>query len=194
MQKAMMTGTAIEAVAAAVEDGLFREDKYLPSWLFYDAAGDRIFQEIMKMPDYYLTRCEYEIFQTYKDDLGRCFSAEGPFDLIELGAGDGEKTIQLLEHLTAHNAHFTYHPIDISADVLTQLKNRLQKISKDIRYELHQGDYLATLQELPRPRGRRRVFLFLGSNIGNFIYAEAVSFLVRIKELIEDPESLLLEG
>ena len=53
-------------VAQAVETGFTQNPKRLPSWLFYDEAGDKIFQQIMRLPEYYLTSCELEILETNK--------------------------------------------------------------------------------------------------------------------------------
>ncbi len=50
------------------------------------------FQEIMAMPEYYLTKCELDIFKNKKEDLTAFIATENePFDLIELGAGDAMK-------------------------------------------------------------------------------------------------------
>ena len=44
-----------------VVEGLTSKNKYLSSKYFYDDTGSRIFQEIMNMPEYYLTDSEFEI-------------------------------------------------------------------------------------------------------------------------------------
>lgn len=44
--------------------GLKQHPKKLESKYFYDRRGDELFQEIMEMPEYYLTRCEMDIFKT----------------------------------------------------------------------------------------------------------------------------------
>ena len=74
-----------------MDNGLSGTPKRLPSWLFYDDEGDRLFQRIMMMPEYYPTRCEYDILQQNKEELLQYFQ-EGStsFRLIELGAGDGQ--------------------------------------------------------------------------------------------------------
>ena len=58
--------TIDQAVADAVLQGLSQAPKSLPSWLFYDETGDKLFQQIMRMPEYYPTRCEYDILQQHK--------------------------------------------------------------------------------------------------------------------------------
>ena len=50
------------AFAEDVLKGLTDKKKHLSSRYFYDDEGSHIFQQIMKMPEYYLTRCEMDIF------------------------------------------------------------------------------------------------------------------------------------
>jgi L-histidine N-alpha-methyltransferase len=178
----MNLSTISAQVAQAVEEGLFKEQKTLPSWLFYDHQGDRIFQEIMHMPEYYLTGCEFEILQMNAAALLKRFQQLGAFQLIELGAGDGLKTEILLKHFTQQQADFTYHPIDISATVLTQLQDRLSTSLPNLPFFPQQGDYDKALEKLNLSSDKRKVILFLGSNIGNFSAIEAGAFLQRIKK------------
>jgi L-histidine N-alpha-methyltransferase len=116
----------ISMVADAVDKGLSQNPKHLPSWLFYDETGDKLFQAIMKMPGYYLTGCEYQILEANKDNLLRLFKNDAKaFNLIELGAGDGYKTEILLKHFSKNNTEFIYTPVDVSESVLKTLKGRL---------------------------------------------------------------------
>lgn len=43
---------------AEVRAGLCCQPKELPSKLFYDARGSELFEEITRLPEYYLTRAE----------------------------------------------------------------------------------------------------------------------------------------
>src|SRR5215471_16463790 len=84
-----------------VLEGLSQYPKTLPSKYFYNAAGDRLFQQIMHSPDYYLTRCELEIFTTRLPEMTKLLIKDGtPFDLIELGPGDCYKSVHLMKALT----------------------------------------------------------------------------------------------
>src|SRR6476660_7175333 len=72
-----------------VIDGLTSAQKYLESKYFYNAEGDRLFQEIMHCPEYYITRCEAEILKEQSRQIVQLVSRqEGSFDIVELGAGD----------------------------------------------------------------------------------------------------------
>lgn len=180
-------------IARAIEDGLSRKPKRFPSWLFYDEAGDKIFQSIMKMPEYYLTRCEYEILESNKDDLQRIFSVSDsqPFNLIELGAGDGFKTEILLKHFSKSGASFVYTPIDVSRHVLNTLKTRLLENIPNLAINPINDRYDDALQKLGRSECRK-IFLFLGANIGNFPTIDAIDFGLRIAEVMKAGDQLLI--
>ncbi len=53
----------IEKFKQEVDQGLRMTPKQLPSKYFYDKKGDALFVEIMKLPEYYLTRAEHDIFK-----------------------------------------------------------------------------------------------------------------------------------
>ena len=98
-----------------VKEGLSSFPKHLSSKYFYDKKGDKLFQDIMAMPEYYLTGCEYEILATHTKTIGELFrDRENGLDLIELGAGDGKKTKLLLKYMAENSFNFVYKPIDIS--------------------------------------------------------------------------------
>src|SRR5690625_3673502 len=96
-----------------VKKGLSQYPKSLSSRFFYDKTGDAIFQEIMAMPEYYLTACEHEIISENKKTLAELFrNKKKGMDLIELGPGDGKKTKILLRYMSERNFNFTYRPVD----------------------------------------------------------------------------------
>src|SRR6476660_9244857 len=109
--------TELSQFAADVLTGLSSTPKQLSSKYFYDDEGTRLFQEIMKLPEYYLTGCELEIFEKQSDEIFKAFdNGSNAFDLIELGAGDGTKTAVLVSHFLQHSADISYSPIDISRE------------------------------------------------------------------------------
>ena len=63
------TDAGREAFCEAVQAGLSRQPRKLPSRYFYDDAGSALFQEIMKLDAYYLTRCEHAILYTHAEAL-----------------------------------------------------------------------------------------------------------------------------
>lgn len=166
----------------AVEEGLSKNPKTLPSWLFYDEQGNKLFQSIMHMPEYYPTRCEYEIIQNYKDALLTYFSFDDDeFQLIELGVGDGIKTEVLLEYFIGENIHFNYVPVDVSPQIITQLTTRLHRKLPELEINPQQARYEEALNLLQR-NSHRKIILFLGANIGNYTMDEAAIFLKNVTE------------
>ena len=188
------TPTALKAFADAVRKGLTQYPKSLPSRYIYDARGDALFQRIMEMPGYYLTRCETEIFNRHKEAIARRFSDPGsPFNLIELGAGDGKKTRLLLRELLGREAPFQYMPVDISENALSGLVAKLKEELPDLRSSPWQGTYFEVLREIGQMKDQRKVVLFLGSNIGNLLHPQALSFLKELRDTM-GREDLLFIG
>ncbi len=93
-----------------VDAGLNSVPKKLSSKYFYDAAGDELFRQIMGLPEYYLTRSEAEIFENQSEKIIQKLGVNTniPFEVIELGAGDGAKTIQLLSAMNSAQYEFDY--------------------------------------------------------------------------------------
>ncbi|HEY9048488.1 MAG TPA: L-histidine N(alpha)-methyltransferase [Ohtaekwangia sp.] len=180
-------------VARAVKEGFAKIPKRLPSWLFYDEAGDKIFQAIMRMPEYYLTPCEYEILQANKDKLYQRFTTDGSaFDLIELGAGDGLKTEILLRHFQSKEAAFRYLPVDVSSTALSSLTHRLADIFPKLAIQPVNKQYNEAIRTLYEEDLNRKVFLFLGANIGNFQVHEAENFVTMIASGMHPDDQLLI--
>lgn len=193
----METTTTVfnDTFATDVIEGLSSTPKSLSSKYFYDEKGDAIFQQIMDMPSYYLTRSEYEIFNTHKDALLQLFGPNNePFHLIEFGAGDGLKTKILLKHFLSKKASFRYLPIDISENVLSLLTHGLEIECPNLEVEPLANEYFEALDILNKQeRNERKVILFLGSNIGNFEHEKAIGFLQQMRQHL-NPNDLLLIG
>ncbi len=174
-----------------VEAGLSADDKFLPPKYFYDATGDMLFRQIMALPEYYLTRSEHGILSNYRDDILRHFATDGPFDLIELGAGDGMKTKVLLRHFIAQKANFRYLPIDISANALNLLTHSIALEFPQLPVSPIAADYFEALQAL-QDTGSKKAVLFLGASIGNFTFEEALNFLQKLHASLTPGDVVLI--
>ncbi|KQM72663.1 dimethylhistidine N-methyltransferase [Pedobacter sp. Leaf216] len=173
--------------------GLQSEPKFMLSKYFYDATGDRIFQQIMDMEEYYLTNAEMEILQYQADQLSQAIAADGSsFDLIELGAGDATKSIHLLNSLMSSNLEFSYLPIDISAHVIDDLEENLPKKLPGLNMTGLNGDYFDMLKRAAELSNRRKVVLFMGANIGNMNIADAEKFCISLKEILSPNDFLII--
>ncbi|WP_373060162.1 L-histidine N(alpha)-methyltransferase [Zunongwangia sp. H14] len=175
-----------------VRKGLTVYPKYLLSKYIYDQKGDKLFQQIMDMPEYYLTRSEFEILRKNTQAISEIFNGKDGFDLIELGAGDGKKTKLLLRYLNQENINFSYLPIDISPSVLQELVTSLKEELPTVEVKAQRGTYFKTLQKLSNYNSRKKVIIVLGSNIGNLHHKDAIDFLKNIRYAMEQEDILFM--
>lgn len=177
-----------------VLEGLKKEPKKLPSKYFYDKTGDRLFQQIMNMPEYYLTDCELDIFKNKTKEIAEVMiSMDTSFDLIELGAGDAMKSAYLLKYLAEKNIDFTYMPIDISGNILSVLKEKINNEIPTLDIVSLEGEYFDMLDKATHISNRRKVVLFLGGNIGNMEVEEASHFCREVKRKL-NPGDIFFVG
>ncbi len=177
-----------------VVEGLSAEPKRLSSKYFYDANGDKLFQDLMNCEEYYPTKCELEIFSEKTADICKAIIGNNDeFDLIELGAGDATKSSYLLKYLLEQKADFTYLPIDISSNVISYLNMTLPVTLPDLQINGLNGEYFQMLDKAAAISNRRKVVLFLGSNIGNMPVSEAQGFCKEVRQHLS-PGDLLLIG
>jgi len=190
----MQPETQQNTFADDVLRGLSSSPKFLSSKYFYDDEGSRLFQEIMKLPEYYLTRAETEIFQTQTAEIYRAFTGGdgAAFDLIELGAGDGTKTSLLVDYFLKCNAAFSYVPIDISAEALNFLTAKFRAQFPNLSMQTEQGDYFRLLETFKSKSARRKILMFLGSNIGNFGKQPAQDFFKSLRAVMNADDLLFI--
>lgn len=170
-------------------NGLKEIPKHLPSYLFYDKIGSEIFEDITKIPEYYLTKCESQIIQKYsKSILEKVQTNE--LNIIELGAGSGEKTELLLKEISETDCKIQYIPIDISEDALIKLQKKCEKYGTftKIVSENIQG----LKQYYSKENNRKTLILFLGSSIGNYNYKDGVQFFKNIKACMKKGDYFLI--
>lgn len=186
-----------------VVEGLQKDPKQLSSKYFYDEKGDKLFQEIMAQPEYYLTNKEMEIFKNRGREMSTRIQVEGNLRILECGAGDGSKALVFIKNLVKQHPNSVYSPIDISPDVLEQLKQRFKIEAPKIKVEPIACDYLRIKEHLPAGK-ERKLMLFMGSNIGNYNYEKALDVLKLFiscldkgdyfligNDLVKDPKRIL---
>jgi len=182
--------SSIEQFKKDVFEGLSDFPKHISSKYFYDAIGDDLFVKITQLPEYYLTRAENEIFDELRDEIIAEMNIDDiPVEIIELGAGDGHKAVQLLEPLKDH-AHLTFIPIDISTNALSSVEERFQLELPEIEVKSEQGEYFSAIRDLNGYK--RKVVLFLGSNIGNFTQDQAQKFMSELSNTLDSGDKILL--
>lgn len=177
--------------ALDVRKGLLQDKKTIPSKYFYDEKGSELFNQITRHPDYYLTKCELEILETHKSELSQLVKNE-EFNLIELGPGEGIKTLILLEQLLKDSRQFTYYTVDISCKYLDQLTSKFLGLLPELNIEAIYKDFNEGLRWLNLHSNKRNVVLFLGSSIGNFDEIETKKFLNTLRRDLNDGDYFLI--
>lgn len=173
---------------AEILAGLRAAPKKLSPKFFYDERGSELFDEITRLPEYYLTQTELAIMRRHVDEIA---GLVGPTaSLIEFGSGSSTKTRILLEHLDRLAA---YVPVDISREHLLAAAAGVAADFPHIEVLPVAADFTRPF-ELPTPRVMplRNIVYFPGSTIGNFTPAAALDLLrVMHHEAAEDGALLI---
>lgn len=173
---------------AEARRGLTAVPKQLPPKWFYDERGSQLFDEITRLPEYYLTRREREILFAVADEIAATTRASS---LVELGSGTSEKTRLLLDALLRAGTLRTFMPFDVCLPALEQAGAALVDEYPGVSVHAVVGDFHQHVGLLPGARGRRLV-AFLGSTIGNFDAGERAAFFGALRRVLGRGDALLL--
>lgn len=179
-----------EARRLAMEDdvrsGLTATPRSIPPVWFYDEAGSRLFDEITRLPEYYLTRTERGILSERSAEM---VERAGADTLVEIGSGTSDKTRLLLDAMAAAGKLRSVVLLDISEEVLRDAAARLvERYHVDVHAVV--GDLRSDLTKLPD--GGRQLWAFLGSTIGNFGPVERHQLLTAFCHAMRPGDHLLL--
>ncbi|MGA7708917.1 MAG: L-histidine N(alpha)-methyltransferase, partial [Acidobacteriaceae bacterium] len=180
-------------VARAAVDGLSAKQKSLPAWLFYDTAGSLLFEEITRLPEYYLTSLEQSIFSRHAADIvaQAAGSAEQPLCVVELGAGSASKTLTLLRAVMVRQGDTLYLPVDVSEAALELASKNIHAALPQIEVQPVCSNFTHD-KDLNLPSMGRKLALYIGSSIGNFDPEEAVDLLRWLRTQLQPGDALLL--
>jgi L-histidine Nalpha-methyltransferase len=180
-------------VLEEVIEGLQDTPKHISSKFFYNKVGDELFERIMELPEYYLTRSEYEILSNQKEEILQSIGLNNIESIIELGAGNAFKTKILLKYLLEQNSDFKFQPIDISQNALNKLGNDLKVEMPNLNFSPLQGEYFEVLKHLKSEKKQKsKLILFLGSSIGNLSNSQTNSFLKALYESLNPGDFVLI--
>lgn len=188
---------AYTALGSDVYRGLTSRPKTLSPWLFYDAEGSRLFEEITELDEYYVTRTERSILTEHADDMlerAGAHSGHGTsreLMLIELGAGTATKTGLLLSAAVRRQEAVSYHAIDVSETALEEAKQRIQDQIPGVTVQTRVGDYTDGLGQI-ESNGARKLVLYIGSSMGNFEPSAAQQLLKDVRKQLAPGDMLLL--
>ena len=180
----------VRTFAEDVREGLSEQPKCVPPKYFYDAVGSGLFDVITLLPEYYPTRAEAEILENFADEI--VCAIEGEKILLELGSGSATKTRFLIEAILKRQNELLFLPNDISPTVLEESSRVLLQMYENLRVEAYAADYFTALENFKLNSEKPVLALFLGSNIGNFTYDEAVEFMTALRRILKPKDCLLL--
>ena len=179
--------SAYHALRRDVSDGLRSTPKSLPPKWFYDSVGSELFDQITRLPEYYPTRAEAEILRDRSAEIAVASEAD---TLVELGSGTSEKTRMLLDALHNRGSLHRFIPFDVDASILSTAATAIQSEYAGVEIKAVCGDFEEHLTEIPS--GGRRLFVFLGSTIGNLTPGPRAEFLATLSAVMRPGDSLLL--
>jgi L-histidine N-alpha-methyltransferase len=180
----------VATFAEDVRTGLGTLPMRLSPKYFYDDLGSALFEAITRLPEYYLTRVERDLLATYGREIAGAL--DGPVELVELGSGSAVKTRVLIDAILERQQRLTFHPIDISADAVTESSLALVAAYDRLRVVAYAGDYFPLLREKRVVTRDRVLALFLGSNIGNFEPGDARELLALLAAALRPGDGVLI--
>jgi L-histidine Nalpha-methyltransferase len=179
--------SAYHALRRDVLEGMLKTPKSLPPKWFYDSVGSGLFDQITRLPEYYPTRAEADILRARAAQVA---SATGADTLVELGSGTSEKTRMLLDALQKRGSLRKFVPFDVDAGMLAAAGAVIQREYPNVEIAAVCGDFEEHLAEIPG--GGQRLFVFLGSTIGNLTPGPRAQFLASLASVLRPGDSLLL--
>jgi dimethylhistidine N-methyltransferase len=155
--------------------GLMATPARLSPKYFYDELGCALYGAICRLPEYYPTRTETEIFRQHRAEIAGAMGQGRQF--VDLGAGDCCKAMGWLPFVSPRR----YIAVDIAA---AEIHRALTGMARDFP-EL---DLVGVVTDFSRNLdldgvldGGATTFFYPGSSIGNFTPAEAQRFLAGIR-------------
>ena len=153
-----------------------RSPKRISSVYVYDKRGTELFERQCGTPEYYLRRVETQLLNRYAGDI---VDLCGFLPIVELGAGTAEKTRSLFAEYAKHGARCDYFPIDVDTETLSESMRSLVSAFPLLYVHCLAATYHEGLQALPScPRAR--LFMFLGSSLGNMEWREIDDLLSQL--------------
>jgi len=152
---------------------------------FYDDIGSHLFDVITLLEEYYPTRTEQSIMDTYRSAIAE---AVGDCDvLLDLGAGNCAKASKLFNSIQPKQ----YRALDISKEYLEAAVADLQKQFPQIGMRAQAIDLSLPLA-FPDISNLRKIFFFPGSSIGNYDPEKADHFFTNIAQECHGNGGLLI--
>jgi dimethylhistidine N-methyltransferase len=191
--ESLATTDTREALTREVRRGLVARPRSLSPWMFYDAAGSRLFERITTLPEYYPTRTERAMLAKHADSIVAKAHRDrsSPLRLVELGAGTASKTCILLEAALRASDRVAYVPVDVCPNALELACQNVACVLPEVRIEPIVRNYVTHPLQLD-PFDGATLALYIGTSIGNFSPEEAHLILRNLRVQLQTGDALLL--
>jgi len=183
-----LRGADLDALPAlSILTTLWDQPRWLEAYHLYDDQGSELFEAICELPEYYLTRTENGILEAQASSI----IAAAPVEcIVELGAGYSKKTVHLLTEQLRQRGRCLFAPIDVSSAGLRASQSAVSKDFPEIQFHgihaRYEEGFSAVDKTLPK------LFVFLGSTIGNFNQTEFPRFFRALSDAMGPGDYLLL--
>ena len=181
-------GRYLDALRADVRAGLTATPKTLPPKYFYDARGSELFDEITRLPEYYLTRAETSILQRHaaRDRRAVAVRVAGRARQRDLGQ-DPAAAARAARRRDAARVRAVRRRPGRAHRGQRRARRRIPRAAdRAVRRRLRAGP-----RRRSRPRGRRTI-AFIGSTIGNLEPAARAGFLAQVGAALRPGDTFLL--
>ena len=174
------------AFRADVLAGLGAPIPAVPARWLYDRRGSELFEEITRLPEYYLTRTDMALLERHCPEVAQ-IAGRGDA-VVEFGSGSSAKTPILLRCVEPS----AYVPVDISGDFLRDSAQALQGQFPALPIYPVEADFTRRIELPPEVLAAPKLGFFPGSTIGNLVPRTAVDLLRAMKETLGTGSRLLI--
>jgi L-histidine N-alpha-methyltransferase len=182
LERSLRPGELAEALRREAREGLTATPKRMRSRWIWDARAAELYEQIMKLPEYYLPEAERRLLRRYAGEIG---AASRPRTVVELGSGSSVKTPILLDALPGLER---YVAVDVSERSLVEAGERLAGRYPGIEVVGVLGDFE---RRLPGPF-ERTLLVCLGSTIGALDPEDRAALLASVPSALGIDGRLLL--
>lgn len=161
----------------------------IPAWYGYDAVGAELWEELSRLPSYYLTPAEFALLERHAGEIA---DRIGP-RVAELGSGSAKKT-RLLLSACVRRRRTTYLPIDVTREMLERSATDLPVELDGLAVHGLWGRYEAGLKYLRSTRAEPLTVVWLGSAVGNTTSAERAALVGDIAATLVPGDRFLVSA
>lgn len=118
---------------------------------------------------------------------------EGPFNIVDLGCGDGRKAVRFVESISK-KTKVRYYPIDISAYMVEKAIEKISKLNVEevveSRWNISDFENLENITPLlTKGEFKKNLFLLLGNTLGNFDFHD---LMYQVRSSMKDGDYIVI--